>query len=78
MMEEGIMKRWPLLCVLLILFFLVSALPVRAQAKKGPKMVLKEREFDFGEVKEGDILKHSFSVFNRGNEDLRIISVKPG
>jgi hypothetical protein len=44
----------------------------------GPKMVLKEREFDFGEVKQGDVLQNSFSVVNRGNEDLRIISVKPG
>ena len=78
MMEEGIMKRWSLSCVLLFLLFLVLAFPVRAQEKMGPKMVLKEREFDFGEVKEGDVLQHSFSVVNRGNEDLRIITVKPG
>jgi hypothetical protein len=57
---------------------LVSALPLRAQEEKGPKMVLKETEFDFGEVKEGRVLQHSFSVVNKGNEELRIISVKPG
>ena len=78
MMEESVMKRSSLSCVLLILSFLVSVLPIHAQEEKGPKMVLKEREFDFGEVKEGAVLQHSFSVVNRGNEDLRIISVKPG
>ena len=78
MMKEGIMKRWALSWILLILSFLVSALPVCAQDKMGPKMVLKESEFDFGEVKEGVVLRHSFSVVNKGNQDLRIISVKPG
>jgi hypothetical protein len=63
---------------LLITFSSVSAFPVCAQKRKGPKFVLKEKEFDFGEVKEGAILKHSFSVRNKGNEPLRIIRVKPG
>ena len=41
-------------------------------------MVLKEREFDFGEVKEGEVIEHSFSVFNQGDAPLEIVRVKPG
>jgi uncharacterized protein DUF1573 len=48
------------------------------QVNKGPKMVVEGREFDFKEVKEGTVLEHTFKIFNKGNEPLKIISVKPG
>lgn len=48
------------------------------QGNKGPKMVVEGREFDFKEVKEGAVLEHTFKIFNKGNEPLKIISVKPG
>jgi hypothetical protein len=48
------------------------------QENKGPKMTVEEREFDFKEVKEGTVLEHTFKIFNKGNEPLKIISVKPG
>jgi len=41
-------------------------------------MSLEEQVFDFKEVKEGDIISHSFRVFNRGEETLRILRVRPG
>ena len=48
------------------------------QDNKGPKMMVEGREFDFKEVKEGAVLEHTFKIFNKGNEPLKIISVKPG
>jgi hypothetical protein len=38
-----------------------------AQEIKGPNMVLKEREFDFKDVKEGKIIRHTFQVLNQGD-----------
>lgn len=62
-------------CVFLVLFW---AHPVRVQEVKGPKMVLKERVFDFKEVQEGETIEHTFLVFNQGDQPLEIKSVKPG
>lgn len=45
---------------------------------KGPGMTIKKSEFDFKEVKEGTVLEHTFKILNKGNETLKIISVKPG
>ncbi len=72
------MKKRPLFCVLLIGFFLASVFPILAQKRQGPKMVVREREVDFGEVKEGDIIEHTFSVFNQGDAPLEIVRVTPG
>ena len=49
-----------------------------AQEAWSPKMVLKEQVFDFKEVKEGEVISHSFQVFNHGDEILRILRVRPG
>ena len=43
----------------------------------GPKMVLKERDFDFGEVKQGEVITHTFEVLNQGDEMLKIKKVSP-
>lgn len=48
------------------------------QNRKGPKIAVEEREFDFKEVKEGTDLEHTFKIFNKGDESLKIISVRPG
>lgn len=45
---------------------------------KGPKMVLKEEVFDFGEIQEGAVIEHAFEVTNAGTETLEIKDVKPG
>ena len=45
---------------------------------KGPRMVVEGRQFDFNEVKEGTVLEHTFKIFNKGDEPLKIISVRPG
>lgn len=48
------------------------------QARKGPRIAVEGRQFDFGEVKEGTELEHTFKVLNKGDEPLKIISVRPG
>lgn len=70
-------RRWFVrtACIALFLLYAYSAY---AQEVLGPKMVLKEREFDCGEVKEGEVIEHTFSVLNQGDEPLEIVRVKPG
>jgi hypothetical protein len=48
------------------------------QTAEGPKIVLKEKAFDFKEVMEGEIIEHSFNVFNEGDQPLEIKKVKRG
>ncbi|MCF8131116.1 MAG: DUF1573 domain-containing protein [Deltaproteobacteria bacterium] len=48
------------------------------QAGKGPRIAVEGREFDFEDVKEGTVLEHTFMILNKGDEPLKIISVKPG
>jgi len=70
-------RRWfvGIICIALVTLFGYSA---PAQEIKGPNMVLKEREFDFKEVKEGKIIRHTFQVLNQGDETLEIKKVAPG
>ena len=71
------MKKLLLIFIGMLSMSLCYGLAV-GQENKGPKMVVEGREFDFKEVKEGSILEHTFNVFNKGNEPLKIISVRPG
>lgn len=65
--------------IILSLFCLgTNCLASPDQKAEGPRMVLKEKLFDFKEVMEGEILKHSFQVFNQGDQPLEIIRVKRG
>jgi hypothetical protein len=55
--------------------------PVAEPAKPAgppPEMVLKETEFDAGNVNKGDIVKHDFLVENKGKGPLLITHVQPG
>ena len=64
--------------IIYILIFALSGASVWAEGPSRPKMVLKERTFDFKQVNEGETLKHTFQVLNQGDEPLEIINVKPG
>jgi len=64
-----------LACAFVSLFFGHFA---QAQDIQGPKMILEELKFDFGEVKEGEAISHVFLVFNQGDQTLEIRKVKPG
>ena len=73
------MRRRCLVGIICIALLSIYSYPAAAQeARRGPKMVLKERSFDFKEVKEGEIIRHSFQVINHGDETLKIIRVRPG
>lgn len=58
----------------LLLYLFVTAI-IFAQFQ-GPKIVPNEKEYDFGKINEGDLVSHSFIIYNAGNEELKIGRVK--
>ena len=64
----------------IITFVLVVSSGYHAPARGGigPRLALEEEMYDFGKVREGEVIKHSFRVFNKGDEPLLIGRVKPG
>ena len=72
------MRKHVLMVIILTSLIFIYAYSAYAQTASGPKMVLKELEFDCGEVKAGAVIEHTFSVLNQGYETLEIIRVKPG
>jgi hypothetical protein len=70
------MKYW-----LLLLFGCLSILAAPGfglSAEQPPALQWTVREFDFGEVSEGSIVSHEFTIGNAGPGLLRILSVHPG
>lgn len=47
-------------------------------AEPPPRIVFEQPIFDFGEVKRGGEVKHSFFYTNTGTETLQVLEVKPG
>jgi len=47
-------------------------------AQPTPRIVFEQPVFDFGEVKRGGEVKHSFIYTNTGTETLQVLEVKPG
>ena len=72
------MRRLWLIRSVCIALFSLYAYASYAQEVLGPKIVLQGREFDCGEVREGEVIEHSFSVFNQGDAPLEIVRVRPG
>lgn len=70
-------KKW-LGATICFLMFAFGTYPALAEQSQGPKMVLKEQAFDFGKVRQGEVIKHAFTVLNKGDQPLKIIRVKPG
>ena len=60
-----------LISVLLFLFY--SVVPAQLM---GPKISTQESEFDFGDIVEGELVSHKFSVYNTGDDVLKIEKVK--
>jgi glutathione peroxidase len=48
-----------------------------SKAKPSPKIALEEREYDFGKIKEGDQISHTFKIKNEGAAELVIHNVSP-
>ena len=62
--------------ILLCIFLPLTG--VGAEESKGPRLVVKEKSFDAGEINEGQNLEHEFIVSNEGDSVLKIEQVKPG
>ena len=71
-------RRWLVGIICIALLSLYNYPAAAQEARRGPKIVLKERKFDFKEVMEGEVVGHSFKVLNHGDETLKIIRVRPG
>ncbi len=54
------------------LLFMVLSFSLNAQ----PKLEVSKPSYEFGQVKQGSLVKHKFIVKNTGNKDLIITSVR--
>ena len=59
------------------LALLLNLFSVSAQEVIGPQIVFEETIFDAEDVKEGEIIEHTFKVLNKGDSPLEIKKVKP-
>ena len=62
----------------IILFLFMYFNTGLAQDGTGPKMVIEQKEYDAKEVKQGEVINHTFKILNTGDQALEIKSVKPG
>ncbi|MCX7832588.1 MAG: DUF1573 domain-containing protein [Ignavibacteria bacterium] len=63
------------LVLILLLMLYVSDNSIIAAYDKGPKIVFKETEHDFGKVPQGPSLQYNFKFTNKGSGILRIEKV---
>ena len=70
-------KYWLLGLTVLVLLVICDDLAL-ADQDSAPKMILKEPDFDFGEVKGEGVITHTFEILNQGDEILTIEKVSPG
>jgi hypothetical protein len=54
----------------------VAPLPKQKVVTDGPLLSFTETKFDFGTIKEGEVVKHTFQFKNTGNQTLIISEVK--
>ena len=67
-----------ILCQCLILMVCVGLTQAAGEREAVPVIEVEEQTHDFHQVTEGEVVKHDFRVFNRGNAPLQIKNVKPG
>ncbi len=78
LIQKGFSRFIPAM-VFLLSCSVLALVPVRAEAqsaKSGSRIVLDAELHDFGTVKQGDVLEHSFKVSNTGGIPLEISDVK--
>lgn len=51
-------------------------LPVATMA--GPKILMPETRWDYGDVPQNSTLSHAYWIKNIGDDTLKIVNVKPG
>ena len=71
------MKKQLYITVASLLFIIINPGMGWSAESLGPKMILKEKVFDAKEVREGDIIQHTFKVGNTGDQPLKITKVAP-
>ena len=69
-------KNTYILSALVITLILIVIPGLLSARPKGPRLELKETAYDFGQVKEGDIVTHVFIFKNIGDEPLMINRVR--
>lgn len=62
----------------LILMVWVGVTQAAGEKEAVPVIQVEGAAYDFHQVKQGEVIKHDFRVFNRGNAPLEIKNVKPG
>jgi uncharacterized protein DUF1573 len=72
------MRRLCIYGIITLFLILTPGFHVLAQEATGPVLVLNEKIYDFGKVKQGEVIEHTFGVFNKGDQSLLIGRVKPG
>jgi hypothetical protein len=77
-MRRGLRNCLSFFCLTGAILLLLPCGAIGAEQPTGPKMVIKEMEYDFKDVKEGDLIEHAFQVLNQGDQVLEIREVRPG
>lgn len=72
------MNRLGIAGAILFTFFAFCGRPDLSEGTGGPRMVLKERDFNAGDVFQGKVIEHSFTILNRGEETLELKRVNRG
>ena len=72
------MVRFKDIRLLLITGLLLAIWTGPSWAQEDPVIEIDALTHDFGQVTEGEIVKHDFRVLNRGRTTLEIRHVKPG
>jgi hypothetical protein len=49
-----------------------------AQKAAGPRMVIEQNSFEAGEFMQGEVIEHTFTVHNTGDDVLEVRKVRPG
>jgi hypothetical protein len=67
-----------ILCHCLVLVVWVGLAQAAGEKEAVPVIEVEQPVYEFPQVTQGEVVKHDFRVFNRGNAPLQIKSVKPG
>lgn len=67
-----------MLCQCLVLIVWVGLIQAAGGKEAVPVIEVEVPTHDFHQVTQGEVVKHDFRVFNRGNAPLEIKKVKPG
>jgi len=64
-------------CLLLLILFVMPWSAYPQPVKRTPRLVLQERDFDFGKVKQRSRITHIFTLLNQGDGILEIKKISP-